>query len=81
MSDIKLEKLKSLEFRMHMTQKLLVFFQEVFGELKKIHWPDRSKFIFSTISTLIIVVIFSVLLFFIDGLIGHVVKFVMNKFV
>ncbi len=55
-------------------KSLSLFFLEVLGELKKIQWPSRSEFITSTISTIIVVFIFSLFFAFVDSVIGYSVK-------
>jgi preprotein translocase SecE subunit len=62
-------------------KRLVIFFEEVYGELRKIQWPPFSDFIFSTIATLIIVALFSVFFFFVDGMIGYCIRAIVERFV
>ena len=62
-------------------KSLVIFFSEVFSELKKVQWLDRSEFIFLIISTFIIIFAFSVFFGIVDTIIGYSINKIINFFV
>lgn len=59
--------------------KVMMFFNEVKAELKKVTWPSRDELVGATIIVCIVVVIFAVLLGTMDAffsyIIGTVIKY------
>ena len=57
-----------------MLDKVQTFLREVRIELRKVNWPPRKETVASTWVVLAVVFVFSTYFFFVDGVIGFLVK-------
>lgn len=56
----------------------LQFFRQVKQEVKKVSWPTRNEVVKTAIMVIIIVTIASAFFFFVDQILGWVVKLVLG---
>lgn len=56
----------------------LIFLQEVWAELKKVHWPTRKETYAATVVVLVIVVIVALFLGVVDFALSQVVQLVLH---
>lgn len=56
----------------------LQFFRQVKQEVKKVSWPTRSEVVKTAIMVIIIVTIASAFFFFVDQILGWVVKLILG---
>ena len=60
-----------------MKNKIIDFFVDIVKEMKKVTWPKKEELRESTIIVIVSCLIFSVFIYFIDQIIGQVVKIIL----
>ncbi len=57
----------------------MTFLQEVWAELKKVHWPSRKEVTAATVVVVAVVVLISVFLGIVDFGVTHLVRLVLSS--
>ncbi len=57
-----------------MKKKIVDFFTDIVKEMKKVTWPKKEELRESTIIVIVSCLVFSVFIYFIDQIIGQIVK-------
>jgi preprotein translocase subunit SecE len=60
-----------------MKKKIIDFFVDIVKEMKKVTWPKKEELRESTIIVIVSCLIFSVFIYFVDQIIGQVVKIIL----
>jgi preprotein translocase subunit SecE len=60
-----------------MKKKIIDFFTDVIKEMKKVTWPKKDELRESTIIVIASCLIISVFIYFVDQIIGQLVKFIL----
>jgi preprotein translocase subunit SecE len=60
-----------------MKKKIVDFFVDIVKEMKKVTWPKKDELRESTVIVIVSCLIFSIFIYFIDQIIGQLVKIVL----
>jgi preprotein translocase subunit SecE len=60
-----------------MKKKIIDFFVDIVKEMKKVTWPKKDELKESTIIVIVSCLVFSVFIYFVDQIIGQIVKVIL----
>jgi preprotein translocase subunit SecE len=60
-----------------MKNKIIDFFVDIVKEMKKVTWPKKEELKESTVIVIVACLVFSVFIYFVDQIIGQIVKIVL----